>query len=119
MIRQKFNRWLENEGSLDTNKKKRKGNLRPPSAENIISWVIEACQSVSSDLISKSFKYTGNNLFITLFYCYLAINHDLMGKDNETIHPRLQEEKEILEYLHSAFTMKKADPYDVLRLKRN
>ena len=56
--REKYDDWIATgEKSLTP-----AGNLRPPSKAIVVDWVKSAWQSVSSDVIRKSFRVTGISL---------------------------------------------------------
>lgn len=62
-IRAHFNIWFDNYGCSEANQTK-KGNLRPPPSEKVISWMLDGCKHIDKQLIKKSFKYCGKLNFI-------------------------------------------------------
>ena len=62
-IRRSFESWYHTTGTKPENATT-SGNLRAPSVETVIGWTIEAFESLSEDLVTRSFKHCG----ILFFY---------------------------------------------------
>lgn len=57
-MRKKFDVWYENYGCKPVNATP-KGNLRAPSIDTVIQWVIDVWESIPEQLIKNSFQHCG------------------------------------------------------------
>ena len=97
-----YDQWLADEG---INKLTAAGNLKPPPRRTVVSWILEAWEKLSSEIIRKSFKE-----------CALNLKTD--GTEDGLIHcfkekEPCQAEKEILNSQKSILTEKATDPFNI------
>lgn len=97
-VRTSFEQWFDQYGSKEINQTK-SGYLRPPSIENTITWILNACEGIEEKVIKNSFKHC-------------AINHDLYGEENHMINPKLLRKEELKKYLDDTFRQTYFHPYD-------
>jgi len=95
-MRHLFDRWYDDHGVKDANKTP-KGYLKAPSVEIIITWVLEAWNSVPEELIRRAFPHCGINL-----------DRSNVGNFN----PKLSKKESICAYLETAYRQPTIDPHD-------
>jgi len=68
-VKKLFDAWYTSFGSTEKNKTPKK-NLRPPTKDNLLEWILISWEQVKPSLVIESFKSCGNEndiLFIDLF----------------------------------------------------
>ena len=106
-MKEKFNKWFQEEGIKATNRTP-SGYLRAPSYECIIKWTLEACNSIKSDVISHSFKTTGKYSNFFLFLTYLGISLESDGSENHLFNHKVQETEQLKTNINEIISKKKS-----------